>query len=272
MLLQRILVVAILLPIGLTAIIVGGWLYLGVVLIFLGMAAWEYVHLFRTGGYQPAGLFVVVGVVALIVGRAVSGFDSTPWLFSLLVLLAMAHHLLAYERGRDQSAADFGVTVAGFTYIGWIGAYFISLRNVSDGLWWVLLVLCSVWSADSMAYSIGRKWGRRKLSPRLSPKKTWEGYFASVISGTLAGALLGFLFERLIPNGSAFTLWRGVITGFIMGVVPTLGDLGESMVKRQVGAKDSGNALPGHGGFFDRIDSWLWAAVIGYYLVTWFFI
>jgi len=268
MLLQRILVIIVLLPIGLASIWFGGWFYLAVILAFMGIAAWEYVQLFRSGGYQPAGILVVGGAVALVLGRALTGFDSAPWILSLLILLSMAWHLLAYERGRDPSATDFTATLGGFMYIGWCGAYFVSLRSLPHGVWWVYLILGSVWAADSAAYSVGIRWGRHKLAPRLSPKKSWEGYWGGVVGGTLMGVLLAWAFGAWTPAGPLFTPWRGAVVGFLLGVIPTLGDLGESMVKRQFGAKDSGNALPGHGGFFDRIDSWLWAVVIGYALVT----
>jgi phosphatidate cytidylyltransferase len=178
----------------------------------------------------------------------------------------MTVHLVAFERGRNQAATDFTVTLAGIFYLGWIGSYLISLRSLPDGRWWTLLALSAVWVADGMAYAAGKRWGRHLLSPRLSPKKTWEGYWGSLVGGLAMGAFLGWLFSLL---GAGTTAWSGVWLGLVMGGLPTLGDLGESMLKRQAGVKDSGNLLPGHGGMFDRIDSWLWAGVISYYLITW---
>ena len=190
---------------------------------------------------------------------------------SLLILAAMAFHLVAYERGRDQAGTDFGVTLAGVFYLGWIGAYLISLRNLEDGLWWVLTVLPAVWLADSGAYLIGSKYGRHKITPRLSPKKSWEGYIGGVIVSTMGTALLTMLWGISVSSGTAITPSHGALLGFVLGLFTILGDLGESMIKRQVGLKDSGKLLPGHGGAFDRIDSWLWAGVIGYYLIQWVF-
>jgi phosphatidate cytidylyltransferase len=267
---ERVLVTVILLPIGLAAIHFGGPFFTAVILIFLALAAYEYVQLFRAGGHQPAGVLVVGGTVLLVLGRAWNGFQSAPWLLSLLILASMAIHLLAYERGRDQAGTDFALTLAGALYLGWIGAYFISLRNLPEGSWWVLTVLPAVWVADSGAFFIGRRFGRRKLSPRLSPKKTWEGYWGGVMAGTLGGFLFAALWGFFTAPGSEITPFRGAVIGFALAVMTTLGDLGESMLKRQVGVKDSGKILPGHGGMFDRIDSWLWGAVLGYYLVNWF--
>ena len=269
MLVKRLLVAIILLPVGVAAIIAGGWYLTALVAVFMGLAAWEYVSLFRAGGLQPAGVLVVGGTLLLLIGRNINSFEGAPWMISLLILLSMTFHLVAYERGREQAGTDFAVTLGGMFYIGWFGAYFISLRNLSEGNWWILVVLPAVWFADSGAYFIGKRFGRHFLSPRLSPKKTWEGYLGGIIVGVLLTALFAAVWRVGAGPDSAITPLRGALVGLVMGIFPTLGDLGESMIKRQMGVKDSGNLLPGHGGAFDRVDSWLWAVVIGYYMILW---
>jgi phosphatidate cytidylyltransferase len=269
MLAKRILVTIILLPIGIAAILAGGWYFTALVAVFMGLAAWEYSTLFHTGGLKPATLLVVGGTLALVIGRSINGLTSAAWMISLLVLLAMTYHLFSYEFGRDQAATDFAVTLAGVFYIGWIGAYFISLRSLPEGKWWVLVVLPAVWFADGGAYFIGKSFGRHPLSRRLSPNKTWEGYLGGIITGVFLTALFAAIWRVAAGSYSAITPLRGALVGLVMSIIPTLGDLGESMIKRQMGVKDSGNILPGHGGAFDRIDSWLWAAVLGYYMVFW---
>jgi len=269
MLLKRVLVVIVLLPIGVVLILYGGVPYALMIVLILSLAAWEYVQLFRAGDIQPASVLVLLGTLAFVISRFLGAWDSAYWLLSLLVLTSMTYHLLAFERGRDQAGTDFGVTLAGALYFGWIGAYLISLRELPEGQWWVLMVLPAVWLADSGAYFIGRAFGKHKMSPRLSPKKSWEGYLGGVLFGTLGGALLALLWSFWTGPGSDITPLRGAVIGLIIALVTPLGDLGESMIKRQVGVKDSGNLLPGHGGAFDRIDSWLWAGVIGYYLIVW---
>jgi phosphatidate cytidylyltransferase len=180
----------------------------------------------------------------------------------------MTWHLLDYERGRDPAATDFAVTVGGIVYLGWIGSYLIELRNLDNGLWWLLLVLPSVWFADSAAYFIGSRFGKHRLSPRLSPRKTWEGYWGGVAFGTLGGAGLAVLWHSL--GSPAVTWWQGALLGAFLSILTTLGDLGESMIKRQAGVKDSSNIIPGHGGVLDRMDSWLWAGALGYFFIVWF--
>jgi phosphatidate cytidylyltransferase len=269
MLLKRVLVAFVLLPFGIAAIIAGGWYLTTLVAIFMGLAAWEYVTLFRAGGLEPAVVLIIGGTLLLLIGRNINGFEEAPWMISLLILLSMTYHLVTYERGRDQAGTDFAVTLGGIFYIGWIGAYFISLRNLPEGKWWMLVVLPAVMFADSGAYFIGKRFGRHHLSPRLSPKKTWEGYFGGIIVGVLLTAGFSAILQSWAGPISAITPLRGALVGLVMGLLPTLGDLGESMIKRQMGVKDSGRLLPGHGGAFDRVDSWLWAVVIGYYMVFW---
>jgi phosphatidate cytidylyltransferase len=133
-----------------------------------------------------------------------------------------------------------------------------------------MLVLPAVWLADTGAYSIGAAYGRHKLSPRLSPKKTWEGYWAGVFTSVVGAMFLAFAYGRWGNLGGDISLPQAALLGLLLGLLTPLGDLGESMFKRQAHLKDSSDVIPGHGGFFDRIDSWLWAAVIGYYYLKWF--
>jgi phosphatidate cytidylyltransferase len=270
MLLQRVLVTVVLLPLGIAAIIAGGAWFALLAALILGLAAGEFAGLFRVGNAQPAAPLVVVGVLALVAARFFYGFAADTALLTSLVLVSMLWHLWSYERGRDLAASDFATTLSGIFYIGLLGTYMLTLRALPDGEWWLLLTLPSVWLADSAAYFLGSKFGKHRLAPRLSPKKSWEGYLSGVVFGALGGPLLLLLYRQLgLPANPAFTTGNATVLGLAMGLLPTLGDLGESMIKRQVGVKDSSNLLPGHGGMFDRIDSWLWAMPIGYYLIVW---
>jgi len=256
----------------LAAIYLGGWVFAGTVALILLLASLEIVKLFRAGGFNPALVIVLISTLLLVISRQIDEFTSSPWILSLILLTSMAYHLIQYERGKDQSLADFALTFTSSLYIGWLGAYLISLRNSQDGMWWMLLVLPAIWIADGGAYIIGKRFGKHHITPRLSPKKTWEGYIGGIIVGTLGVTLLALLYQYVGAMNTSVTTLSAAIIGFVVSVLGIFGDLGESMIKRQVGIKDSGNILPGHGGVFDRIDSWLWAAVIGYYLISWFFI
>lgn len=272
MLAERLLVILVILPLGLVAIFLGSPVYPILIAAIMGGAAWEYGRLFHTGGLHPSSALLVIGSLALVFARAIDGFQSSAWLLCLAAFASMTYHLLAFEKGQDQAGTDFSITLSGILYFGFVGAYLISLRDIPEGLWWLLLVLPTVWLADGGAYLVGRRWGRHKMSPRLSPKKSWEGYLGGILFSVVGGILLVKLYGTWLDAQTAITPAWGALIGLVMGVVPTLGDLGESMFKRQVGVKDSGKLLPGHGGLFDRIDSWLWAGVLGYYLITWFII
>jgi phosphatidate cytidylyltransferase len=269
MLIKRVLVAIGLAVVGIPAIILDGLYYEILIILLLAIAAWEYGHVFCTAGCNASIPIVVAGVVILAGVRAFLP-DLAPAALTLLVLAAMAWHLFDYERGRDQAGSDFAVTTAGIVYLGWIGAYLIDIRNLPSGMWWFLLVLPSVWLADTAAYFVGKGLGKTPLSPRLSPRKTWEGYWAGVVFGTIGTAGLALLWHSL--GGPAVPWWKGALLGLALSVLTTLGDLGESMFKRQAGVKDSSNILPGHGGVLDRLDSWLWGAALGYLLIVWFFI
>jgi phosphatidate cytidylyltransferase len=237
--------------------------------VFLIGAALEFVQLFRVVHLEPQIHITIGGVAFILLTRMFFSQYAMP-VFAATILIALTYHLIAYERGRDQAALDFALTICGLTYLGWIGAYLLDLRNLPDGGWWFMIVLPSVWLADSGAYSIGRAYGKHKMAPRLSPKKSWEGYAASVFTGMIGGAFLVYAYSTFGYFSGHITILQGALLGLVMGALPPLGDLGESMIKRQSGIKDSSDIIPGHGGFFDRVDSWLWGAVIGYYFLVFF--
>ncbi len=260
--------------VGLPAIIYGGVFYYLLMGIFLVGGAWEYVRLYKAVKHEPNEIVTIGGVLVLVTARFFFADAAIP-VFVALILLAMTVHLFAFERGRDQAAHDFGVTVAGIVYLGWIGAYLLDLRNLMSnemGVWWFMLVLPLVWAADTGGYSIGAAYGKHKMAPRLSPKKSWEGYFAGIFTSVLVGTFFAYAFSSMGPKPLAGLInpLQGGLLGLVIGALAPLGDLGESMFKRQSGMKDSSNIFPGHGGFLDRIDSWIWGAAIGYFLIQYF--
>lgn len=254
--------------VGLPAVIYGGIFYFVLITILLVGSAWEYVRLYRAVKYEPHEIVTMAGVLAIATARFFFEGAAIP-LFVLFVLLAMTVHIIRYERGRDQAAVDFTITVVGIVYLGWLGSYLLDLRQLSQGGWWLMLILPIVWGGDTGAYSIGAVYGKHKMTPRLSPKKSWEGYLAGLFTSILVGAFFAYAFSSLGPKplGGLIALVQGGLLGLVIGGLAPLGDLGESMLKRQGGLKDSSNVFPGHGGFFDRIDSWIWGAALGYFVI-----
>jgi phosphatidate cytidylyltransferase len=268
---KRVLTALGLAAVGLPAIIFGGVFYFLLMAVVLAGSAWEYVRMFRAVRYEPNEIVTIGGVLVIATARFFFVQTAIP-LFVVLVLLAMAVHIVAYERGREQAPVDFAVTVAGVVYLGWLGSYLLDLRQLPQGLWWLMIILPIIWAGDTGAYSIGAVYGKHKMTPRLSPKKSWEGYFAGLFTSVIVGAFFAYAFSSLGPEplGGLITPLQGGFLGLIIGALVPLGDLGESMFKRQGGLKDSSNIFPGHGGFFDRIDSWIWGAALGYFIIQFF--
>lgn len=265
---QRILVAIVLIPLGVGLIALGGWFYSLFIMLILGLAAWEYWRLFQSGGYRPSAVLLVGGTVAMQLARVVWGVASAEALLALGVMAAMAWQVFSYARSEKTAALDFNINLGGLLYIGWLGSFLISLRFLPDGTWWFMTVMPSIWLADAGAYLVGSRIGRHQLAGSISPKKSWEGYIAGIVTGILGTAALAALWHLRAP---AVTVEKALVIGAVVSVLSPLGDLGESMLKRGFGVKDTSQILPGHGGIMDRIDSWLWAAPIGYYIITLFF-
>lgn len=265
---DRLPISILLIPVAMWIIGAGREFYLLGILFVFWLASNEYVKMFRTGHSRPARPLVVGGTLLLIAAREYSWLNSHGGLFALIIIGALWWHLSDYELGAVGSGTDFAITVGGVFYLGWLGGYLIDIRNLPDGLWWLVTVLPGMWLADTGAYVFGRLWGHHKMSPRLSPKKTWEGYAGSVLIGALgAGVLAAFWTIAAGPN--SLVNWQtGALVGAVVGALGPLGDLGVSMLKRQIGVKDASDLLYGHGGALDRMDSWLVAAPVGYYLVV----
>lgn len=265
MLTKRILSILVMIPLFAIMGVFGGWPFAIFIAVIMGVAGWEFWRMFAGGGYSPSKVLIIGGSALLVLVRYQFGLGGSAYLLSVLALAAMAVHLIEFEKGSEHSALDFCITVAGLVYLGWFGSYLVSLRALPNGLWWLLLVLPSVWLADTGAFLVGIRFGKHSMAPRLSPKKTWEGYAGGIVFGVVLTAILALLWGLRAPE---ITPLSGAIVGAVLAILTPLGDLGESMIKRQFGVKDSSNLIPGHGGFMDRLDTWLWAGVIGFYLVS----
>lgn len=273
MLAPRTIISLVTVPILLAIIYFGGPVFLVLFIGALTIAGWEFARLFKHVGYNPSNWLVSGGVFAMTLARhfyAVNGdpFGGDIWLVPLFLLVSITYFLVQFEKGDNQAGTNFALTVAGFLYIGVLGGYLITLRTLPDGVWWWLTVLPSVWLADSGAYLFGSRFGKHKMTKRLSPKKSWEGYFAGVISASLFITPFIFLWQRLAGHPIGITLWNALPMAVVLAAIVPLGDLGISMFKRQVGVKDTGNVIPGHGGFLDRLDSWVWGATLGYWWIV----
>ena len=270
MLRERIVVALLGLIVSTWLIISGGWVFALAVAIIMAVAAYEYGSLFRNNNFRPAIPILVLSVLIINLLRFSGNPDHSGTALAIISLIAIFWHMVDYEKGAGKSGTDFTITLSGTVYLGWIGAYLISLRELRDGMQWMFIALSSIWIADSAAYFIGNWIGKRKLAPRLSPGKTWEGYVAGILFGSLSGMVMALILMEWTSDASSLSGFRGFIIGAVISTFSLFGDLGISMFKREFQTKNTGKLFLGHGGVLDRIDSWLWAGVLGFYVVSYF--
>lgn len=265
MLRTRILTAAVLIPIAIGLIYLGGLPFLALIGLLLSLAEIEFCRLMAQGNFRPALAFGLGTTWLLLLDAQVPGPGFLRPGLALILLASLIWHM-CHRRGTP--VADWALTIVGGLYLGVCGASMVRLRDLQDGRWWMLIVLCTVVCADTAAYFVGQAWGKHRMTPALSPGKTWEGYAGGLVVGGLTPVLSMLIWRA--ATGREICVLHGLILGLLIGTLSPLGDLAISMIKRQAGAKDSGKIIPGHGGALDRLDSLLWAAILGYYYISWF--
>lgn len=272
MLKTRVLSALVLLPIVLLLFAVGGWPYRLMIVAATLAGGLEYLRMLRRSGYalpMPVLSLVIVGFGSGPVCDALCPPDAQafPWA-TLSVLVASLWVLVHLRRRSDLRGATelWALLLAGGMYLGLGSGHLIALRWLPSGLWWLLTACGAVWLGDSAAYIVGTRWGRHKMAPAISPGKSWEGYVAQIVGGLAGGLFLAWLGSSLSGGTSVLRLWHGLLVGGVVSVLSPAGDFLISLMKRQAGVKDTGAVIPGHGGFLDRMDSLLWAGILGHIL------
>jgi phosphatidate cytidylyltransferase len=254
---SRIVVVVALLPAVLGLVWLGGWWVLVLVAVAGAIALHEYYGMIRE--LRPLALAGFTGFALSLLGLQLGGLEWMLGGFMSTIALAFGLHVVA--RTRSSATVAVASTVLG---AGWIGlglGYLVLVRGFDPhGQLAAFTVLLAVWAGDSAAYFTGRLVGRHRLAPSISPGKTWEGF----VAGTSATVFVAFvaLYKQGLADG-----WRSIVLGFAIALAAAAGDLFESALKRDVGVKDSGSLLAGHGGMLDRIDALLFAGVASYYVL-----
>ncbi len=255
----RILVAAIGLPVVLAALWAGGWWLFALVLPAALLALHEFFSMTRP--LRPVSIAGYVGLAGVLV--AVQDEELVWSIGALLATLALAFLLKGLAATQGSSTVSVGVTLLGTAWIGFGLGCVLLLRDVPDhGFEVSLAVLLAIFADDTAAYVGGRAVGRHKLAPAISPGKTWEGF----VFGSLAAVLVVFL--ALYEDREEFlTIGESLLLGVVVALAAPLGDLFESMLKRDLGVKDSGRILAGHGGVLDRIDAILFAFPAAFFAV-----
>ncbi len=188
-----------------------------------------------------------------------------PFILSSAVIVSLIWLVLRWQK--NEAFLSWAWTFAGILYIGWLLGYFVALRGMADGRNWVFFTLFATFASDTAAFLVGRTWGRRRLALRISPSKTWEGAAA----GVFGAILVSLLFVLRTPLSLTLGWGQAAVLGLFVSLFGQLGDLAESLFKRNMGVKDSGKLLPGHGGVLDRTDSVVFAGVVVYYFALCFY-
>jgi phosphatidate cytidylyltransferase len=258
-LVSRLLVAAVLLPVVIGLVYLGGW-WLFVLALVGGLLALHELYVMARE-LRPLVLGGYLGFVAMLLGLQLGGVD---WMLGgLLATFVLAFVVYGLGGVRQSATTSFGITVLG---VAWVGAGIGCLLLVRDipefGFWAVMAVLFTVFAADTGAFFVGRALGRHRMAPAISPKKSWEGFVGGVL------AAVGTAFVILYKDRDEFlTIPQSLVLGLVIALAAVLGDLFESAVKRDLEVKDSGRVLGGHGGMLDRLDSLLWAGPAAYFTI-----
>ena len=255
---------------ALFAILAGGLWFMALVMVIVFYACKEYTIILRHKGFFPSFKIMLASSIMFAALAYFNHFNLIPLAFTISALAALMWVLF---KGRQPYIANVATTIFGFLYCGWFPLHFIFLRNLGNdtfmnliphaqGAGYCLLILFAVLVTDTFCYIVGCRWGKNKLSPVISPNKT--------IEGSMGGTTMCMVFSLGIGFAIGLPWYHALILGALIAAFAQIGDLCESMIKRDAGVKDSSNILPGHGGFLDRTDSYIMTIPVVYYYVQYF--
>ena len=222
-------------------------------------AIFEFYRVVKSEHVQPLTYLGTAFAIMLILDA------HSPYEFTLPLILVLATLIpliwMLFRQNKHNSFINWGWTIAGVLYIGWLLSFYISIRALNLGAYWVLLILACTAFCDVFAFIVGSTMGKHHLATSVSPGKTWEGTGGGMAASIICAVALSTLFK--LP----LLWWQAIIAGIIISFFSQMGDLVESLLKRNMQVKDAGHILPGHGGILDRIDSHLLIAPVAYYLL-----
>ena len=269
--LSRVITGTIISLISIAAIILGSIPLFVLLIIIITLCCREFVQILRYKGFHPSLSIILFSAIVFATLTFFHRFDMVP---SMLTLTIMASFLTVLFRGRQPYIVNVATTTLGALYCGWLPCHILLIRQIgldrvaafqfapSEGLSFLMFVFLAVALTDIGAYYFGVRFGKHKLAEVISPKKTVEG----AIGGALCAILVSILGIFYID----ISLCQAIIGGILITLSAQLGDLSESLIKRDAGVKDSSDILPGHGGMLDRFDGYIFAIPVAYYFFVHF--
>lgn len=235
------------------------------------LAVFEFYRLVATSKVPPLTYFGLIWTLLFIISPHFEYSSLTPLLLTSAVILPLIWLLLRTQK--EKTFTSWAWTIAGILYVGWLLSYLVALRGMDDaqtvtldeGRNWIFFALFTTFASDTAAFFAGRTLGSHLLAPHISPGKTWEG----AMGGILGAILVSLFFILPTPLSLQLNWGQAILLGLLVSIFGQLGDLVESLFKRNIGVKDSSQLIPGHGGFLDRIDSVIFAGIVVYYYVIW---
>ncbi|MDP9263421.1 MAG: phosphatidate cytidylyltransferase [Acidobacteriota bacterium] len=282
------------------------WLFAAAVTVVAVLAMREYMDLVKAYGFKPFQVstyaFVLLYFALLgFMGSQIEDAEGAGAYFllagSAALIPAFVYGLIALRQDLRTATPSAALSWFGFIYVGFALGTLVLLRTLPLGSFYLLYLFVVVWSGDISAYYVGTSVGKHRLAPVISPKKTWEGTVASVVTASVLGALILHFSPQIVgwaqgqglithfdwpareqlfqlggnpvktPEVYSLPLWKAVLWSALINVAAQFGDLVESMIKRGANVKDSGSILPGHGGVLDRVDALLFAAPFGFAVI-----
>lgn len=274
------------------AIMCGGLLFSVVLMMGCIQGGKEFITMARAKGYKPSSRIILGMIIAFIVLASLPKVPGIhlpdtfplshyPILLTVGLCISFFRLVLRHEK-HPATIADIACTIMGFIYVGWLPSHLVLLRNLTfpgaenisnplmqPGLAYLWVSFFIIWATDVFAYYFGKKFGKTPLYPEISPKKTVEGAVAGLLASIFWASVVVYTADHYVfpCHPFQFQLWQAPIMGFVVSIASQLGDLCESLIKRDAGLKDSSDAIPGHGGFLDRGDSLLFGGPISYYWI-----
>ena len=214
---------------------------------------------------EPLTYLGLLWALALVLSPHYRNYDVLPAVITAAMLISLL--CLLRRPSREKAFRNWAWVIAGALYVGWMLGYWLNLRGLEDGRSWVFLAMLTTFASDTGAFFVGRAMGRHQLAPAISVAKTREGAIGGLVCAVLGAVVIAMTLN--VIAAFTFAYWQIVLLGILVSLSAQLGDLVESLLKRTMGVKESGDLLPGHGGILDRFDSLIFVGAVVYSYVTW---